>query len=291
MLILSKRRSATMRMLKEALKNSLTPSEVDFLSSSFDVIGSIAILKIPEELRSKEERIGSEILSRMKNVRTVLNQVSDVGGEFRTRDLRLVAGVENYDTVYRERGCFFKVNVREVYFSPRLSTERERIARLVQEGEKIFNMFAGVGTFSVIIAKEKRCTIESVDKNPAAFELGVESLKMNKKLCGTVIPVLAEAKDYAVAHKNIFDRVLMPLPERSSEFLPHAILSCKDRAIIHYYLHLSEEDFFSEGWIEKHLSSQNLDPSVRLIALNWKRVREVGPRYIQAVADLKVARA
>jgi tRNA (guanine37-N1)-methyltransferase len=273
-------------MLKEALRKVLAPEEISLLSSSFDVIGSIAIIKIPAELKSKESLIGNEILDKVKNVRTVLNQTSDVAGEFRTRSLNLVAGEENFETIYKECGCSFKVNVRDVYFSPRLSTERERVAALVEEDERIFNMFAGIGTFSIVIAKQRRCTVESVDKNPAAIELANESLKLNKKLLGVVNPILADAKEYASRNPKTFDRVLMPLPERSDDFLPSAIESSKKGATIHYYLHVPEDRFFQKDWISSHLDELNLGYTLQV--LKWKRVREVGPRYIQAVADLKV---
>jgi tRNA (guanine37-N1)-methyltransferase len=273
-------------MLKEALAEILGKDEIVHLSSSFDVIGNIAIIKIPKELASKQELIGKQILKTMKNVTTVLRQSSDVQGEYRTRALELVYGEEKYETIYKESACLFKVNVKEVYFSPRLSTERERIASLVLNGERIFNMFAGIGTFSIIIAKRKECVIENVDKNPKAIELAIESLKLNRHLKGKVNPVLADAAVYAEAHKEVFDRIIMPLPERSGEFLEHAFRSAKDRAVVHYYVHVPQKQFEDKNWIHDHLSSIELIKKYDI--LNWKKVREVGPRYIQAVADLQV---
>lgn len=271
-------------MLKEALKSVLDPKDLSLVSSSFDIIGDIAIIKIPVELAPKEQIIGKEILARIKNVKTVLKQSSDVQGEFRIRDLTFVSGEEKYETVYKESGCLFKVNLKDAFFTPRLSTERERIALLVQEGEQIFNMFAGIGTFSIVIAKQKRCTIASVDKNPRAVELGIASLALNKKLKGIVNPLLADAMEYSTMHKEEFDRVLMPLPERASEFLASAFESTKKGGTIHYYLHVPENEFSKAEWVSGHLASINLPIDYKIT--RWKRVREVGPRYIQAVADI-----
>ncbi len=273
-------------MLKEALRTALDKEELNLLSSSFDVVGDIAIVKIPSELEKKKSVIANEILSRMKNVRTVLRQSSAVQGEFRTRELEFVGGIEQYETIHKENGCFFRVNVREAYFSPRLSTERERIANLVMNGERIFNMFAGIGTFSIIIAKTKVCTADTIDKNEKAIEFCFDSIKLNKKLKGSVVPVLSDAKDYATSHEKIFDRVIMALPERSKEFLPAAILAAKPDARIHYYVHVSEENYIDKNWIRRELESSNLTRNYELV--NWKRVREVGPRFIQAVADIKL---
>jgi tRNA (guanine37-N1)-methyltransferase len=273
-------------MLKQALAGFLNKEEIASLSSSFDVIGSIAIIRIPVELLPKQELIATQILNSMKNVRTVLRQASDVRGEFRLRDLAFVAGEEKYETIYKEGGCLFKVNVKEAYFSPRLSTERERIASLVQNGEHILNMFAGIGTFSIVIAKGKECVVESIDKNPKAIALAIQSLGFNKHLKGNVFPQLADAGEYARAHQDEFDRVLMLLPERSKEFLDAAFRSAKNGAMIHYYVHAPQSMLHENDWIKKDLESVNLSKNYKLHS--WKKVREVGPRYIQAVADLEV---
>src|SRR5579872_2157412 len=186
-----------MPMLKSALKGVLTEQEIGHLSSAFDVIGDIAIIKIPPELSGCEKIIGEELLRRMKNVRTVLKQESEVSGEYRVREVSLIAGEEKFETIYKESGVSIKLDVRMVYFSPRLSTERLRIKSLVSEGEEIFNMFGGVGTFSFVIAKSVNSRIHSVDMNPDAIKFANESLKVNRKLKGIVLPVLADAAEYA----------------------------------------------------------------------------------------------
>lgn len=273
-------------MLKEALRGVLGEDELLEISSAFDVIGDIAIIKIPPPLESRSQLIGEQIIERMKNVLTVLAQKSDVSGEYRVREVEYVAGVEKYETEYKESGCRFKVNVRSVYFSPRLSTERLRISSQVKDGERIFNMFAGLGTFSIVLAKNHRCIVDSVDKNPQAIRLAFESLKLNRKMKGVVHPILADASDFAKEHVGEYDRVLMPLPERSKEFLPDAIQSAKSNALIHYYVHVPAVEFKNPLWIQDHLKS--IITGRKYKVETWKRVREVGPRYIQAVADIRL---
>lgn len=275
-----------MPMLKEALSGLLSDEEIGRLSSAFDVIGDIAVIKIPNELLAKQGVIAGEILARMKNVRTVLKQTSDVQGEFRIRQVEFVKGEEKYETIYKENSCLFKVDLRQVYFSPRLATERERVRSLVRDGEKILNMFAGIGTFSIVIAKLKECIIESVDKNPAAIELATESLMLNRKLKGTVRPILGDAGEFAASRALEFDRVIMPLPERSRDFLPAAFESAKKGATIHYYVHVPADDYKDDDWISRHLGEVGLGKEFTIA--RWKKVREVGPRYVQAVADVIV---
>jgi tRNA (guanine37-N1)-methyltransferase len=276
-----------MPMLKTALRSILTEEEIQHLSSSFDVIGDIAVIKIPTELSGKETLIGDMLLRKMKNVTTVLKQESDIKGEYRVRDVSLIAGEEKFETIYRENGVAFKVDVRSVYFSPRLSTERSRIRSLVSEGEVILNMFAGIGTFSFIIAKSILCVVHSIDINPEAIRLAEESLKLNKKMKGKVFPILVDAGMYSLEHSGEFDRILMPLPERAKEFLPAAVNATKQSGgIIHYYVHLAQEDFIDKSWIARHLEEIHLGRDYKIQL--WKRVREVGPRYIQAVADIQL---
>jgi tRNA (guanine37-N1)-methyltransferase len=277
-------------MLKESLRGVLDPNEIAQLSSAVDLVGNIAIVKIPDVLETRQELIAEQILEHMKNITTVLKQSSDVQGEYRTRDLEFVAGEEKYETIYKESNCRFRVNLRSVYFSPRLSTERLRICEQVKDGELVFNMFAGLGTFSVIIAKNKRCIVDSVDKNPEAIRLAFETLKLNKKLKGIVRPVLADAADHASSHLGTYDRVLMPLPERASEFLPAAMASTKNEEgpIVHYYVHVPQDDFKNSDWIAQHLERVASNSSRRFEVLKWKKVREVGPKFIQAVADVKM---
>lgn len=272
-------------MLKDALRGHLTNKEISVLSSSFDVIGDIAIIKIPQELNSKEGLIGEEILSNLKNVRTVLKQASDIKGEYRIREVTLIAGEEKYETLYKESGLVFRVNVKTAYFSPRLSTERLRIRSLVSEGEHVLNMFAGVGTFSFVIAKTLKSEVDSIDINPEAIRLANESLKLNKKLKGAVNPILADAQDFALSHPETYDRIIMPLPERAFEYLPSALISAKSSGVVHYYIHVSEEDYLDANWIQDHLQGLNLGK--KFTVDRWKKVREVGPRYIQAVADIR----
>ena len=281
-------RALQLPMLKDALRDLLSEQEIRSLSSSFDVIGDIAIIKVPTELSSKEKLIAGQIIEKMKSVRTVLRQDSSVGGEFRIRAVSCIGGDEKYETLYKESGLLFKVNVKSAYFSPRLSTERLRIRALVSDNERIFNMFAGIGTFSLIIAKTKNCVIESIDKNPEAIRLAFDSLKLNKKLKGTVHPILADAKEFASQNAGLFDRILMPLPERVDEFLPFAVISARrdKRSVIHYYCHVPEDKFRESGWIQRHLEEQEIER--RFDVSTWKRVREVGPRLIQAVADIEL---
>ena len=147
------------RMLKKTLGSLLTQKESDELISAFDQIGNIIIVRIPDLLLPKKKLIGETLLEQVKCVKSVFHQSSSVEGEFRTRDLEIIAGDDKTETEYKEFGCRFIVDVRKTFFSPRLSSERIRIAELVSDKEIIVNMFGGIGMFSIIAAKKKKCTV------------------------------------------------------------------------------------------------------------------------------------
>ena len=275
-------------MLKKALENVLTEKESDELISAFDQIGEIIIVRIPDSLLSKKKIIGEALLGEVKIVRSVFYQASAVEGNFRTRDLEILAGEDNTETEYKEFGCRFRVDVKNAFFSPRLSTERERIANLIQNGEIMTNMFAGVGMFSIMAAKKKKCTVYSLDINPIASKLCETNIGLNK-LAGEVISINGDASEIIKSKlMGKSDRTLMLLPERSDEFLESAINTTKDGGIIHYYSHIHADKKIDAGKLsEEHYLSVT---PVKSEILDSKIVRAVGPRYYQTVVDVKISK-
>ena len=276
------------RMLKKALENILTSQESEELISAFDQIGNIIIVRIPDSLLPKKKIIGETLLNEVKIIKSVFYQASPVEGDFRTRNLEILAGEDKTETEYKEFGCRFVVDVANAFFSPRLSTERERIANLVQDGETMVNMFAGVGMFSIMAAKKKKCTVYSIDINPIASKLCEKNIELNK-LAGKVISINGETSEIVNSDlQDLADRTLMLLPERSDEFLDSAIKTTKDGGVIHYYSHIHADKKSDAGNLsEKHY----LDVTpIKSEILGSKIVRPVGPRYYQTVVDVKISK-
>lgn len=275
-------------MLKKALEDVLTEKECEELFSAFDQVGNIIIVRIPDSLYSKKKIIGETLLEKVKTAKSVFYQSSSVEGEFRTRNLEILAGEDNTETEYKEFGCRFIVDVEKAFFSPRLSTERDRIAKLIQDGETVINMFGGVGMFSIIAAKRKKCTVYNIDINPIATKLCEKNIKLNK-LKGNVISINGNASKIIESQlKDKGDRVLMLLPESSDEFLNSAILATKNNGIIHFYSHIHADKKLNAAKLsEKHyLEITPINSKI----LNSKIVRAVGPRYYQTVVDIEITK-
>ncbi|MCS6767125.1 MAG: class I SAM-dependent methyltransferase family protein [Candidatus Nitrosocaldus sp.] len=291
-----------MPMLKEALKGILDEHEIRHLYSSFDVIGDIAIIKVPDELVHRRHEIGNAILEGVKHVRSVYMQVSPVKDLHRVREIECIAGVDDPVTMYKEHGCRFKVNVAKVYFSPRLSTERARIASLVRDGETVLNMFAGVCTFSIVIAKRNpRCRVYSIDINPDAVMLCIENARLNK-VEDRVSVILGDAREVTVDRLlNTVDRVLMPLPEKAKEYLIYAIMALRPggECFIHYFTHLMGGRDKVYDMCREELDGIMRSGAYSMGGLSYRYtysiagvrvVREVGPRVYQVVADIAVSK-
>lgn len=277
------------KMLKELLQERLDRTELEKLSSSFDIIGTIAIIKIPESLTSKRKLIADALIEEIRPVKSVFCQVSAIEGDYRLRKLELISGENSPITVYKEHGCTFKVDVINTYFSPRLSTERLRIAKLTEPNEVIVNMFGGVGTFSIIISRyNKSAKVYSIDSNPIAVDMCRQNIEINK-LRGNVFPVLGDAEqEIHKGLKGIAKRVLMPLPEKAKDFVDAAVSSLENGSgTIHYFCHVgadNKKNAIQNGIMDTSESFSKFDHTIR----NVRVVREVGPRFYQIVSDVMV---
>jgi tRNA (guanine37-N1)-methyltransferase len=278
--------------LRNKLADKLTPSELKMLYKSFDIVGDIAVLKIPKGLEDKGEIIANAVMQLNRNVRTVLCQTSPIHGEMRLRELKWLGGDNRTETIHKEHGCLFKVDLAKCYFSPRLSYERIRVARQVKQGEVIVNMFAGVGCFSIIIAKHSKAEkVYSIDINPYAVQYMQLNTALNR-VEEIVEPIEGDAKEVIMSRlRNVADRVLMPLPEKAYEYLDYAVMALKPiGGIIHYYdfEHAKKDEdpiIKVVNKVSRKLKDLNLDFNVPFARI----VRTVGPRWYQVVLDIFIA--
>ncbi len=272
------------KFLKRHLTNILQANEINNVFSSFDQIGEIVIIRIPDELSNRKKIIGEVLLDKIKKAKSIYRQSSVVKGDFRIRELELLAGIDTTETEYKEYGCRFNVDVRQVFFSPRLSTERNRISNLVKDGENIINMFGGIGMFSILIAKKKKCNIYNMDINPDAIRLCKKNLELNK-IKGNVIPMCGDASNLINELDETADRTLMLLPERTDNFLDSAVLGTKNNGIIHYYCHIHAD---KKNALERATKHYFNIIKIKSTVLHSNIVRAIGPKYYQIAIDANI---
>jgi tRNA (guanine37-N1)-methyltransferase len=255
------------------------------VSTGVDVVGDIAIVKLGRLSRSEKRRFGGALLKELRNVNCVFEQEGGVEGEFRLRKLVHLAGERRTLTTHRENGCVFKVDVAKCYFSPRLSTERLRVARLAKPDDRVLNMFAGVGPFSIPIARMAGARVTSCDLSAYACELHSENNGLNK-VERLVRVKNADASELPSTTRLKFDRVIMPHPSQADRFLSTALELAKKGGTIHYYRHvLGRDDEEAFSGLARELS----EALPRRSRYSVRKVREVGPRWLELVADVRLA--
>jgi len=273
-------RSEPTGSLEQVLERQLPSSIIPLVSKSFDVIGDIAIIELSPAAQPFEKSIAEALMEVHKNVKTVYSKAGPITDNQRLRPLHQVLGANRTQTIHKELGCRFKVDISKAFFSPRLSAEHRRVAEQVQPGECVVDMFAGVGPFSILIAKRLNdVQIHAIDANPEATKLIGENATMNK----VQDRIKVWSGDARVVIKNNLagtaTRVIMNHPSQAREFLEPAREALgPDGGIVHYYTFAEGAD--SESRARKELEGA-LDNS------GWKIEKIMATRKVRGVAPMK----
>ncbi|WP_432644835.1 class I SAM-dependent methyltransferase [Methanobrevibacter sp.] len=265
----------------ELLEDELTCEEIENLRTSFDTIGDIVILEIPENLQDKKQIIGDAALKFTKR-KSIYMKRSAIKGTTRVRDLEFLSGVDDSVTIHKEHGARLKLDVRKVYFSPRLATERKRVMQSVNDGEKILDMFCGIGPFPIVIARNKQVDITAVDINESAIEYLNENIKLNK-LKGTIQTYCGDVRQVSDNFNFKFDRIIMNLPGLAYTFLDVAANLIEDGGIINYY---EFSDSYEQGI--KRLTDACKAAGKEVEIINCRKVKSTSPGEWHVAIDGKI---
>jgi len=187
------------------------------------VIGDILVLK------NKPDNI--EELLNLPEVKRIV-KLGRINGPKREPQVEILVG-DNTETIHRENHCFFKLDVAKIMWSKGNTTERQRIAKIVEDGETVVDMFAGIGYFSIPIAVHSNPKkIYSIEINPTSYGYLKENIDLNK-VKDIIEPLLGDCRE--LAPKGIADRVLMGYIGNTNEFLDSAMEIVKPGGIIHYH--------------------------------------------------------
>ena len=278
------------RNVREALSKELGPSVASKVRRSFDVIGDIAVVAPDEVASLHKQLLVKSILAVHPNVRLILAKVSPITGRERVASYERWYGTGPTETTYKEHGCVYSLDVTKVFFTPRLSTERRRVASLVGPNETVGDLFAGVGPFSILIAKlQPKSNAKACDISPEA----VSYLRRNIRLNGVSDRVRAYLGDADRISREqlsgLCDRVIMNLPKEAELHLPAATRSLKPSGgVIHLYLFRKESQTIDER-IQTVTAELKSLGWVQVKVLYTRQAREVGPRETNDVIDLVVS--
>jgi len=275
---------------RDLLVGLIPEEELSYLPRSFDIIGEVAIIQLPERLLGVSKYIGEAILRVHKNVRCVYAKIGTVKGMFRLPHLLHIAGEQIESTIHREYGLSFLVDVRRCYFSPRLANEHRRIALLAKDGEYIIDMFSGVGPFAIHIASIRKVLVYAIDINPYAYRCLVKNIKLNKrKLKGAVVPICSDSRIVAKYLREIADRIIMNFPDDPYSFLEYALLFLNEEGTIHIYSFEDEPDPIASSLSKIQSIVSSLGWNI-VDVLYSRIIKEVSPKRRYIVLDLYVKR-
>jgi tRNA (guanine37-N1)-methyltransferase len=272
----------------EALSGSVDPSLLKQVKHSFDIIGNIAIIEVPEELASLKQPIAQGIIKIHKGIKTVLCKSGAVDGEFRVREYELVLGENNTETIHVEHGCRYKLDVTKVYFSPRLATEHMRVASQARANDVITDMFCGVGPFSILIAKLKRAFVNAIDINPEAINYLKTNCILNK-VENFVHPMLGDARKLISENlKSTSDRIIMNLPAESLEFVDAACLALKpEGGVVHSYQFQTDPEPLKKAAEALRISVESANRRIRRV-IEARLVKSVAPHEWHVAVDAEL---
>jgi len=272
--------------LKYHLKNKLTNKELKLVPSSFDVVGDILIFsEFPKELVKKEEIIGSAILENYPHIKTILKKTKKYSGKFRTPRLKVITGENRRETICRENNVLIKLDVEKVYFSPRMSSERKRIAGLIKPNESVLVMFSGSGVYPLVISKNAKCKeVYGIEVNPIAHRYALENIKKNK-LENEIKLFLGDVRKIMPKLNKKFDRILMPLPKGGEDFLNLSLKYIKKNGVIHFYDFLHEDEFYKA---EEKIKNACKKSKKKFKILKIVKCGQYSPRFYRVCVDFEV---
>jgi tRNA wybutosine-synthesizing protein 2 len=161
----------------------LEGSVIEAAPSSWAVIGSVVLVDFGDVSASitleKADRtaIGEALLDLHGNADTVLAR-GGIDGTRREPTSAIVAGIGETETVHTEHGTKYAIDFSKVMFSPGNKAERARMGRLVGREERVFDMFAGIGYFTLPMARAG-ASVTAAEIDPESYRLLVENARLN----------------------------------------------------------------------------------------------------------------
>ncbi len=208
---------------------------------SFDIIGEIIVLFIPENLLEQKNEIGTFLMNLYPHVKAVYREVTKASDDYRIQTKELIPG-EGSETIHTENELRLKLDITKVFFSPRQITEREQIPKQIKKGDKICVFFSGIGPIPIYLAKfSEAAKIIGLELNENAHQYALENLKLNnienvELINGDVREIIPK-----LCRKELFDLVIMPSPKDSESFLEVAKMALKPKGRLICYETISEK--------------------------------------------------
>ncbi|KPI98070.1 tRNA (guanine-N(1)-)-methyltransferase [Papilio xuthus] len=265
--------------------------------SGFSQIGHIIHLNLREHLLDYKKLIGEVLIDKIKTCSTVVNKNNIIDNTYRNFSMEIIAGEENYIVTVKENNCNFRFDFSKVYWNPRLCKEHERILEYLKPGDILFDVFCGVGPFSIPAAKRK-CKVFANDLNPDSFTWLNFNAKQNKVNMKNFKSYNLDGKDFICKMFKDFlvnlcngteeiqneskIHITMNLPAMAVEFLKHFNGLLEDKVfmekfnyeiIVYVYCFVIGDDPYKDA---EKLVKESIGCDINI--LNTFNVRNVSPK-------------
>ena len=267
-------------------------------TSPYDIFGNIALVKFKVGTKAKDKkRFADNLLENNKSVKTVLEKSGRFKGRLRKQETKYLTGLKTKEALYRENNCVFRFNIDSVYFSPRLSNERKEVAHEVKKGDSVLVMFAGVGPYPIVIAKNSgagKVYSNEINKEANKYaEMNIELNGVKNRLVlleGDIKRVAKKvSKGRLIVKGNLvplhFDVIVMPRPQLKDSFLREAFTLSKKGTRIFYYDFCKEEEIKNAV---NRIKQEAIKYKKRVKILGIKKAGEIAPYKYRIRVDFRI---
>ena len=277
--------------VQEKLKNVLSKEKLELIPKGFQRIGDIIVLNLPQSLHNHKKEIARAVLELFPTVRTICNKTGGISGVYRQPQIEYLTGDKNTRVTHTESGCTYYFDITNIMFAKGNLTERTRIPKQVKKGEIILDMFAGIGYFTIPLAKlAEPKQIYAIELNPTSYTFLKENIRLNKlknviAIQGDNRTIVEELKKQHISP----DRIIMGYLPPPKEFLPAAFSIAKKHTIIHYedlvHTHDKEKDI---GRVMNDLNTVAKQHNFQTRLLLAKCIKSYGPKIDHYVFDVEI---
>jgi tRNA wybutosine-synthesizing protein 2 len=250
------------------------------LPYKWELLGDVLLIRLPSELMPHKEVV-AQTYAKALRARTVCLETGGISGVHRTPQVEVVFGTGT-ETVHKENGILYKLDVARVMFSSGNMEEKRRMASLDCRGEDVVDMFAGIGYFTLPLAVHAKANrVVGCEINPVAFCYLVDNIGLNH-VENVVQPFLGDNRGLPGEHWA--DRVLMGYVGTTEQFLPKAFELVKSGGVIHYH-EVCPIDEFPERPLKRIAESAG---KMNIEVLRQGEVKSYAPAITHYVIDFRV---